>query len=86
MEVSIMAKTNSTVRPTINKQAAMLADLTSAADMLKGATGFLFAAKMPDGSMSWIAGGDLICYDNATAGAAMQLYIEAQRCSLSKAA
>lgn len=80
-----MAKTNST-RSTINRQAAMRADLTSAADMLKGAAGFLFAAQMPDGSMRWIAGGNLLKYDLATASAAMRLYIEAQRCSLGKAA
>lgn len=81
-----MAKTNSTARLSINKQAAMQADMNGAAGMLKGATGFLFAAQMPDGSMRWIAGGDLIGYDSATASAAMQLYIEAQRCSLGKAA
>lgn len=80
-----MAKTNSTDRPTINKQAAMLADLTSAADMLNGATGFLFAAQMPSGEMKWIAGGDLLCYDGKTSSAAMRLYIEATQCSLKSA-
>lgn len=80
-----MAKSNSTARPTINKQAAMLADLTSAADMLKGATGFLFAAQMPNGEMKWIAGGDLLAYDHKTSSAAMGLYIEAQRCALKTA-
>ena len=69
-----MAKTNSTK--------AMRADLDTAADMLKGATGFLFAVTMPDGGMKWVAGGNLLGYDNATAGAAMQLYIKAQRAAL----
>ncbi|KXB30786.1 hypothetical protein AT959_08635 [Dechloromonas denitrificans] len=65
------------------KQAAMLADLNDAAKAInQGATGFLFAAQMPDGSIQWMAGGELAGYDNATAVAAMQLYIEAQRAAL----
>lgn len=77
-----MAKTN----PSTAKQAAMLADINDAAKAItQGATGFLFAAQMPDGSMSWIAGGDLAGYSNATAGAAMRLYVEAQRAALKAA-
>lgn len=74
-----MAKTN----PSTTKQAAMLADLNDAAQAItKGATGFLFAAQMPDGSIQWMAGGELAGYDNATAGAAMRLYLEAQQATL----
>ena len=77
-----MAKTN----PSTIKQAAMLADLNDAAQAItQGATGFLFAAQMPDGSVQWIAGGELAGYDNSTAGAAMRLYIEAQRAALKAA-
>lgn len=77
-----MAKTN----PSTTKQAAMLADLNDAAQTItQGATGFLFAAQMPDGSMKWMAGGELSGYDNATAGVAMRLYVEAQRASLKAA-
>ncbi len=77
-----MAKTN----PSTTKQAAMLADLNDAAQAItKGATGFLFGAQMPDGSLQWIASGDLAGYDNATASAAMQLYVLAQRATLKAA-
>lgn len=77
-----MAKTN----PSTTKQAAMLADLNDAAQAItKGATGFLFAAQMPDGSIQWMAGGELAGYDNATAGAAMRLYLDAQRAALKAA-
>ena len=70
-----------------NNQAAMLADIKDAAQAItKGATGFLFAAQMPDGSIEWAAGGDLVGYDNSTAGFAMSLYIEAQREALRTAA
>ncbi len=77
-----MAKTN----PSTTKQTAMLADLNDAAQAnTQGATGFLLAAQMPDGKIRWMAGGELAGYDNATAGAAMQLYIEAQRAALEAA-
>lgn len=67
----------------VSKQAAMLVDLNDAAQAItQGATGFLFAAQMPDGSIQWMAGGDLVGYDSATAGAAMRLYVEAERASL----
>lgn len=78
-----MAKTN----PSTTKQAAMLADLNDAAQAINnGATGFLFAMQMPDGSIEWAAGGDLVGYDNATAGFAMGLAIVAQREALRTAA
>jgi hypothetical protein len=78
----IMAKTN----PSTTKRATMLADLNDAAQAFtQGAIGFLFAVQMPDGSLQWIAGGDLAGYDNATTGAAMRLYVEAQRVALKAA-
>lgn len=81
-----MATANSTAHQPINKLAAMVDDLTNAADLInQGATGFLFGAQMPDGSMHWMAGGALLGYDNQTAGAAMQLYIQAQRVALNVA-
>jgi len=77
-----MAKTNRST----TKQAAMLADLNDASKAInQGATSFLFAAQMPDGSIQWMAGGELAGYDNATAGAAMRLYVEAQRVALKAA-
>lgn len=80
-----MAKTNRSTN-TSTKQAAMLADLNNAADIIsQGPTGFLFAAQMPDGSIQWMAGGELAGYDNKTSSAAMRLYIEAQKCSLKSA-
>lgn len=38
-----------------------------------GATGFLFAAVMPNGELNWFAAGDLDRYDAATYRAANQL-------------
>lgn len=76
-----MATQNSITNTT--KQAVMLADLNDAAQAItKGATGFLFVAQMSDGSIQWMAGGELAGYDNATAGAAMRLYLEAQQATL----
>ncbi len=80
-----MAKTNSTARLSVAKLVAMRDDLNSAAKILNGATGFLFAAQMPNGEIKWIAGGDLLSYDSKTASAAMRLYIEAQRLALKAA-
>lgn len=71
---------------TINKQAAMAADLSNAAEIInQSATGFLFAATMANGEMRWFAGGDLLAYDNKTAAAAMRLYVEAQNAALKTA-
>lgn len=80
-----MAKTNRSTN-TSTKQAAMLADLNNAADIIsQDATGFLFAAQMPDGSIQWMAGGELAGYDNATSGFAMRLYREAQQAAIEAA-
>lgn len=79
-----MANTNLTPTNLIKQAAMMQADLNGAADMLNGATGFLFACTMPDGSIKWTAGGDLLGYDSKTMGAAMRLYVEAQDSALGK--
>lgn len=61
------------VRP-LRKNCIRLAYINGAAKAItKVATGFLFAAQMPDGSLKWMAGGKLAGYDNVTAGAATSI-------------
>lgn len=50
----------------------------------EGATGFLFAAVMPDGELNWFAAGSLDCYDATTYRTAIDLKERAIQFALSR--
>ena len=73
-----MATSNSSKQvsslPTASVRDGMLDHVKTIRQSIKeGATGFLFAAVMPDGELNWFAAGDLDRYDAATYRAAIQL-------------
>lgn len=69
-----------TTCPAFDQQTGMLEQITLVRQAIKnGATGYLFAAVMPDGQLNWFAAGDLDDYRMDTSRAAMRLYQEAQR-------
>jgi len=62
------------------RSAGMLDEIKTIRQAVKnGATGFLFAAVMPDGDLFWFAAGDLDNYGTNTSSIAMRLYQKALR-------
>ena len=76
-----MAASNFSALPTLsNLSHSVINDhLRTIKSEIQGSTGFLFAAKQPDGSLRWFAGGGLDRYDVDTQRAAMDLYVESIR-------
>ena len=69
------------------KSAGMLDEIKTIRQAIEnGASGFLFAAVMPDGDLFWFAAGDLDDYGTKTSSIAMRLYHKALRFAFPQAA